>query len=191
MTQSKRLTSISKFMSYVLRHKPESVGLKLSPTGWADIDELVKCGNQSVVHGQTFTKEDVLEVVRTCEKQRYALSEDGLLIRANQGHSTDAVVLDLPIVVPPGRLYHGTALHHYATILIEGIRCMNRHHVHLSSDYDTALQVGQRHGEPCVLAINTARMAADGVLFMKSANSVWLTEYVDPKYILKPIKENA
>lgn len=116
------------------------------------------------------------------DKQRFAFDETGLRIRANQGHSAE-VDLELKEAHPPERLYHGTVSRFLAAIRAEGLKKMNRHDVHLSSDVQTASKVGQRRGEPVILVIDSARMAADGHKFRLSANGVWLTDHVPPEYI--------
>lgn len=189
MSQTKRQVEISKFMSYALRHKPGAVGLTLLEGGWAKVYDLVDAHNRQLTK-HAITTIEVLEVVRTCEKQRYSLSTDLTLIRANQGHSIE-VDLNLRDVQPIDFLYHGTATRFYQQILAEGIKKMSRQHVHLSADFETAKTVGGRHGMPHILKIDAPRMHDEGIKFWISTNGVWLTDYVDPKYIFKPIKENA
>lgn len=177
--QGKRLTSASKFMSLVLRHEPGRIGLSLDAAGWAPLAELVAKANAS---GRGLNVALVREVVKTCPKQRFALSEDGQRIRANQGHSID-VALDLPAVAPPPVLYHGTAHRFLASIQREGLDKRARHHVHLTTDAATAGAVGRRYGELVMLQIDAARMHADGHVFHVSANGVWLTDSVPTGYL--------
>lgn len=188
MSQTKEQVALSKFMSFALRHKPEDVGLILTAEGKAVIDDLVHCHN--VFRKTRITASDVLAIVASCDKQRYSVSEDQTLIWANQGHSAD-VDVQLTKTAPPTRLYHGTADRYYASIILTGLKSASRQHVHLSADQDTARNVGMRHGRPVVLGIDAKRMHEDGIEFYLSANGVWLCEYVDPKYIIKPIRENA
>lgn len=168
------LVSTSKFMSLVLRHNPGLIGLKLDAAGWVAVDELVI---QAQAGGHRLTTELVQEVVRSCGKQRFAFSEDGLRIRANQGHSID-VALDLPAQVPPPVLFHGTAHRFLASIQQEGLNKRARHHVHLTTDTRVASAVGQRYGELVMLQVDAARMHAEGHVFHVSANGVWLTDSV-------------
>jgi putative RNA 2'-phosphotransferase len=179
MKKTTELTTISKFMSLVLRHQPQKIGLELDPAGWARVDDLLRL---SAAGGRPFTHDDLVDVVTTSDKQRFALSEDGLRIRANQGHTIE-VDLDLPELVPPDKLFHGTARRFLDAILREGLTRRARHHVHLTANRDTAIAVGARYGVPVLLRIDAARMLADGNVFRCSANGVWLAEAVPPRYL--------
>jgi putative RNA 2'-phosphotransferase len=175
---NKRLVKTSQFLSYVLRHKPYEIGLPLDEQGWALVDELI---NAAMKHGTKLDYELIKEVVATNDKKRFALSEDGKKIRANQGHSIK-VDLGLEATVPPQFLFHGTATRFMKAINQQGLKPSGRHHVHLSSDYKTALKVGIRHGIPVVLRIEAEQMLSDGAKFYVSENGVWLTDKVEPKY---------
>jgi putative RNA 2'-phosphotransferase len=172
------LVPASKFLSLVLRHRPDRIGLSLDAAGWADIEELIRL---SQAH-RPLTYDVIQTVVAGSDKQRFAISEDGLRIRANQGHSI-AVDLALEVVAPPGRLYHGTATRFLEAIRREGLLRRDRHHVHLSADIDTARRVGARHGKPVVLIIHATEMAAAGHAFRCSANEVWLADAVPVDFI--------
>lgn len=169
----------SRHLSYVLRHRPDSIGLALDPGGWADVDELVE---RSRTAGHAIDRERVTRIVETSDKRRFALSEDGTRIRANQGHSIE-VDLGLAPLTPPAVLFHGTATRFLDAIRAEGLRPGSRRFVHLSADEATAVEVGRRHGEPVVLHVDAARMHADGGTFYVAENGVWLTERVDPDYL--------
>jgi len=169
----------SKFLSLVLRHKPETIGLKLDSSGWVEVDELLTCLHR---HGRKLTREQLNIVVETCEKQRFAISEDGRRIRASQGHSIE-IELGYEPAEPPPFLFHGTARKNLAAILEKGLVKRGRHHVHLSLDYETATKVGQRHGKPVVLTVKAAAMRQAGFEFFCSANGVWLTECVPSEYL--------
>ncbi len=169
----------SKFLSYVLRHKPESIGITLSSQGWVKICELLKAAKQE---GKNISRTLLDEVVFTNDKQRFAYSPDGLSIRANQGHSI-AVDLELKALTPPEILYHGTADKYIAAIRDNGLLKKSRHHVHLSASKETAVRVGGRHGKPLVLLIKTTPMSADGYKFYLSANGVWLVDHVPTQYL--------
>lgn len=171
--------AVSKFLSYILRHQPERIGLSLDPAGWTSVDALIECAARN---GKRLTREQIVGIVEMSDKQRFSLSEDGNQIRANQGHSVN-IDLGLAPVEPPEKLYHGTATRFLTSILKEGLQPKNRHHVHLSLDVETAIAVGQRHGSPAVLAISSRRMSAEGHLFYCSANGVWLTDAVPPRYL--------
>lgn len=167
----------SKFLSYLLRHRPEAKSLTISSEGWVTLDELIQKAS--------FTQAELLEIAATDEKGRYALSEDKLSIRAVQGHSTDKVNVHFKKAVPPPVLYHGTTLNVIHSILKQGLKPMSRHYVHLSADLATAENVaGRRKRDTTVLRIDTAAMIKDGNVFFKSENGVWLVDAVDPKYII-------
>ncbi len=172
----------SKYLSFVLRHKPDAIGLALDPEGWASVDELIQRANRN---GQTLTRDLVLEAVATNNKRRFALSPDGLRIRANQGHSID-VDLGLKPVEPPEVLYHGTASGNLDSIRKDGLRRGKRQHVHLSPDPETAVKVGQRHGKPVVILVRSRDMFRAGHIFLQSENGVWLTETVSPDFLKFP-----
>jgi len=175
-----RSRETSKFLSFVLRHQPEEIGLSLDDAGWASVEELLEACKRA---GRTLSREDLQHMVDTSDKKRFAFSEDGLRIRANQGHSIQ-VELGYEPQEPPGVLYHGTATRFLESIRKEGLKRGSRHHVHLSSDAVTAANVGSRHGKPIVLRIASSQMHNDGYLFYLSENGVWLTERVPPDYIL-------
>lgn len=175
----KRRVRISKFMSLVLRHEPEKANLTLEAGGWVRIDDLLA---GAATAGVRFTRGELEAVVSACEKQRFAIDETGTKIRANQGHSTE-VELQFEPAEPPAELFHGTAERNLVAILRDGLLKMARHHVHLSSDSDTAKKVGSRHGKPVILIVDAAKMRSDGHTFFCSANGVWLVEHVPPQYL--------
>jgi len=184
---SRKIKSISKFLSYVLRHKPDSIGLTLDEYGWADVNELIK---KAKVSGKTISLDLLRDVVANNDKQRFSFRQDFKHIRANQGHSIK-IDLGLEPIIPPDSLYHGTATRNLDSIFDNGINAGNRHHVHLSSTINTARTVGGRHGKAIVLEIDTYMMHHDGFKFMCSDNGVWLTDHVPSKYIIVRYEDNA
>ena len=176
---SDTIVSTSKLLSYVLRHRPDSVGLQLDANGWVDVDVLLA---RLAEHGKPVTRDLLERVVADNDKQRFAFDAGRTRIRASQGHSVD-VDLGLAPVQPPDVLYHGTASRFLKSILAAGLRAGSRQHVHLSGDVDTALRVGARHGFPVVLHVDTARMRNDGLSFYRLDNGVWLTGPVAPRYL--------
>lgn len=170
--------TISKTLSYWLRHRPDVGGLTLDAQGWASVDQLLSALGHK--HGVGFDR--LLAVVETNDKQRFEFSADLEQIRARQGHSVE-VELDLPPSPPPERLFHGTVDRFLDAIRADGLKKMNRHHVHLSPDRVTAEKVGARRGKPVILVIDAAAMARDGHAFMVSGNGVRLTDVVPPAYI--------
>jgi putative RNA 2'-phosphotransferase len=177
----------SKFLSLVLRHEPERIGIVLDESGWTDIAALLAA---AAAHGVAITRAELDEVVATSDKQRFALSPDGTRIRANQGHSVD-VELGLAPATPPDRLYHGTVARFVESIRELGILKGSRHHVHLSADEDTARRVGGRRGAPVVLGVRAGEMAAAGHAFFRSENGVWLVEHVPPEFVELPAARGA
>lgn len=174
-----RMVKASKYLSKHLRHQPERLGLRLASGGWVSVDELLAACAR---HNFPLTREELEEVVARNDKQRFSFDETRRLIRANQGHSVE-VNLELEPKEPPTLLYHGTGERSLELILMNGLRKMSRHHVHLSSDVETARRVGARHGRPVVLAVDAAAMQAAGFEFYVSANGVWLVETVPHEYL--------
>lgn len=174
------IVQTSKFLSLILRHSPEKIGLALDPNGWADICQLLA---QAARHGRRLSREQLDDVVARDSKTRYAISDDGLRIRANQGHSLAAVDIALPAATSPAMLYHGTASRFVEAIRVAGLLSGSRNHVHLSANHETAVAVGARHGKPVVLTVDAAAMQAQGHVFYVSANGVWLTQAVPAGFI--------
>jgi putative RNA 2'-phosphotransferase len=173
-----KLIQTGKYLAFVLRHDPGSIGLTLDKNGWADIDELISKSKRPL------TRELIEEVVRTNNKKRYRISEDGSKIRASQGHSIE-VDLGLEPKKPPKYLYHGTAERFIDSILSKGIEKRSRQDVHLSLDEKTAEKVGKRHGKPVILRVKAGEMHSQGYVFRLSDNKVWLTGIVPPHFIEK------
>ena len=174
-----KLDKLSVFISLVLRHKPDTVGINLDEHGWANVEELIDGINNT---GRKIDMEVFEAIVRTDNKQRYSFNEDRTLIRANQGHSIP-VDVELKEQEPPEFLYHGTADRFIKDIMIEGLKPMSRLYVHLSEDIETASKVGKRHGKPEILKVYSGQMYQAGIKFYLSENGVWLTEIVDVKYL--------
>ena len=172
-------TQTSKFMSLVLRHDPSAAGVTLDEGGWCDINALL---HGMAVARHRITRVDLLDIVRSDSKQRYAISDDGLRIRANQGHSID-VDLGLAPLPPPPVLFHGTAWRFVDSICLTGLERRSRHHVHLTANSATGEAVGRRYGKPVILRVAAGQMAARGHVFFRSANDVWLVESVPPEFI--------
>ena len=176
------IRNTSKFISLILRHKPETIGISLDEHGWADVQELIDGINAS---GSNHLDMELLEeIVRTDEKQRYSFNEDHTLIRANQGHSIP-VDVELEEKIPPAVLYHGTGVKYVSSIDEQGLIPKSRLYVHLSADISTAKKVGSRHGKPVIYIVDCAKMAVDGFKFYLSANNVWLTKDVPARYLSK------
>lgn len=173
------LNNISKYMSLILRHKPEVIGIELDEHGWAKVDDLIN-GIEKGNHGFNF--ELLEEIVKTDNKNRYSFNEDKTLIRANQGHSI-SVDVELKEKRPPEFLYHGTGEKYVESIDKIGLIPKSRLYVHLSKDIVTAEQVGKRHGKEVVYQVNADQMYKDGYKFFLSVNNVWLTKEVPVKYL--------
>ena len=178
----KEIIRTSKFLSLVLRHEPERVGLKLDSAGWTTVTELLEAVNR---HGVTLTLEQLKHIVATSDKKRFAFNNDETRIRASQGHSID-IDLQYAPQVPPELLYHGTATRFLDSIRDKGLLKMERHHVHLSAETMVTVQVGARHGKPALLIIRAGDMHRAGHVFYRSANGVWLVEHVPPQFIEFP-----
>lgn len=181
--KDKSLVSTSKFLSLVLRHQPEVVGMTLDEEGWLEINALIDAANQ---HGKRLSLKLLHEVVATNDKKRFALSDDGLRIRASQGHSVTGVDLKLAETTPPDTLYHGTVAAFIESIRSTGLEKRSRNHVHLSADEATATKVGSRRGKPIILQVDAAAMHQDRHRFYLSANGVWLVDAVPPSFLTIP-----
>ena len=170
---------VSKRLSYVLRHRPDSIGVSLDEAGWVDVGTLLAA---LAAHGLPLTRGDLDRVVAGNDKRRFAYDDGGTRIRASQGHSVP-VALGYAAEPPPPVLFHGTPVRDLAAILAEGLRPGRRHAVHLSPDEATARTVGERRGRAAVLRVDAAGMARDGAVFTRSANGVWLVDAVPPRYL--------
>ena len=171
-------TKTSRYISLILRHKPETIGLTLDEHGWADVSELIAGVNRT----HPLDMQILERIVAEDEKRRYSFNEDKTLIRANQGHSIP-VDVELEQVEPPEILYHGTATKYEESIDREGLIPKSRLYVHLSGDEETARKVGMRHGKPVIYRIKSGEMQRDGHVFYRSVNGVWLTVHVPREYL--------
>lgn len=174
------LTRISKFISMILRHKPETIGITLDEHGWADVDELIA----GIAETRPFDRDMLEEIVATDSKQRYAFNAEKTRIRANQGHSIP-VDVELEEVSPPMVLWHGTGEKSVSAIDDEGLIPKGRLYVHLSTDEETAVKVGRRHDSPVVYIVESGEMAREGYCFYLSKNGVWLTRAVPARFLVK------
>ena len=178
----RRMRNTSKFISLILRHNPQVIGISLDEHGWADVQDLIEGINRT--EGHSLDMDTLEEIVRTDEKQRYSFSEDHTLIRANQGHSIP-VDVELEEKTPPDILWHGTGQKYVSSIDVQGLIPKSRLYVHLSSDMETARKVGSRHGRPVIYQVDCRKMTEDGYRFFLSANHVWLTKEVPAEYLEK------
>ena len=178
--QSSSDIRLGRFLSLILRHDPAAAGISLDGHGWADVQELLAGVRRS---GRQISMETLERIVQENNKQRESFNADHTKIRANQGHSVP-VDVELTAAAPPHYLYHGTAARFLAAIRQEGIRKMGRQYVHLSGDFQTAMEVGRRHGPPVVITVDAQAMAQDGAVFYRSENGVWLCEHVAPAYFV-------
>lgn len=179
MIPEKQITRFSKLISYILRHNPAEAGIQLDNHGWAPVDQLLVYLNKK---DEQVNLDLLKHIVSTNSKKRFSFNDDYTMIRASQGHSVE-VDLDYTPSTPPEHLYHGTVKESVPVILEKGIAKMQRHHVHLSKDKETATQVGSRRGKPVILTINAHAMHAKGYSFYLSDNGVWLTDHVPPQFI--------
>ncbi|WP_459212286.1 RNA 2'-phosphotransferase [Aquimarina rhabdastrellae] len=170
---------ISKFLSLILRHKPQTIGIQLDKEGWTSIDILLQKANKRF---PGLNREILYQVVAQNDKKRFSLNEDKTLIRASQGHSVK-VDLGYQEQKPPAILYHGTIAKFLPVIQEQGLLKMQRHHVHLSEDIETATKVGSRRGKPVILTIDAKKMHESDIKFYRSQNGVWLTDHVPSLYI--------
>lgn len=168
------LTKTSKRLSHVLRHCQSPLYIDLNG-GWASVNTILKILD--------ITRTQLDEIVATDAKTRYSYDDTGTKIRANQGHSIPGVIVEMDRPTPPEFLYHGTATRFLESIMQEGLKPMKRQWVHISSDYETAISVGKRHGNPIVLRVSAQQFVADGHELYLSANGVWQARAVPPSYL--------
>lgn len=179
MISEKENKRISKFLSFVLRHHPELIGIELDENGWTEVSSLIEKSRQTE---PKLDLEMLKYIVDSNAKKRFSFNESLNKIRANQGHS---VKIDLGYTPqePPEILYHGTGGKFVDLIRNSGLEKQSRHHVHLSQHKDTAVNVGQRHGKPFIFEVLSGQMHKDNYEFFLSDNNVWLTDHVPPKYL--------
>lgn len=179
MLSKPEIIKLSRFISLILRHKPETIHIDMDRNGWVNVNDLIS-GIQR--HGYKIDFKILKYIVDTDDKQRYSFNDDFTLIRANQGHSI-RVDVGLKELEPPQYLFHGTATKYQDSINFNGLIPKSRMYVHLSEDLETAIKVGSRHGTPIVFQVEALRMSVAGYKFYKSVNGVWLTEEVPSKYL--------
>lgn len=170
---------ISKFLSLILRHQPEKVGLELEQGGWVDVADLLAACEKN---GFAFTLDELKTVVENNDKKRFSFDESETKIRASQGHSVE-IKIEFEQKEPPDVLYHGTAEKNVDSILKDGLSKMSRHHVHLSVDIETAKKVGMRYGKPVIFQVDTRGMIESSFEFFVSANGVWLVDSVPLQFL--------
>lgn len=175
----KRSRKISKFLSFILRHKPDELGITLDEHGWTSVAVLLEKINRN---HDSLSLDELEYVVATNAKKRFAFNEDKTKIRANQGHSVN-IDLALQPKEPPTLLYHGTVEKFMEAIKATGLQKRSRQHVHLSADKETATNVGSRRGKPIILTIKSGEMYAKNYTFYQSENGVWLTDEVPVVFI--------
>ena len=175
------VVSASKLLSFLLRHNPEKYGILLDAQGWTPVGVLLQV--------TTISRALLDEVVASNNKNRFEFSEDGLRIRARQGHSVE-VDLGYKPTVPPEHLYHGTSVQALPSIQRQGLLKMSRHAVHLSADVEAARAVGARHGTPVVLVVCAQSLhRSKQAEFFLTENGVWLTDHVPPEGLLFPCSD--
>ena len=176
---ARNLVTVSKILAKHLRHAPDALGLTLQTGGWVSVDDLLAASERA---GFAISYDELIECVETSDKKRFSFDDTGDLIRANQGHSVE-VDLQLDEKEPPDVLFHGTVERFLASIMAEGLKKGKRHHVHLSSDTETARKVGARRGKPVILQVNAGKMHSQGLKFFLSVNGVWLTDSVPSVFL--------
>lgn len=171
---NKEQNNLSRYIALILRHRPDVIGITLDEHGWANVSDLLS--------GIEITMEMLEKIVEEDSKQRYSFNQDKTLIRANQGHSVK-VDVELKECIPPDILYHGTGIKYCSSINKQGLIPKSRLYVHLSKDIETAVNVGNRHGESFVYEVRAKDMYNDGYKFFLSQNGVWLTKEVPVCYL--------
>lgn len=180
---------LSMYLSYLLRHHPEDIGLEMNPQGWVSVEQLIAGINDSGKYRIDF--DTLKEIVASDKKGRYRFNDDMTKIKACQGHSITWVTPELEYMNPPEFLYHGTTTEALKKINASGgISKMERHAVHMQADMKKAWKSALRWKKnPVILKIAAAEYAKDGAVFGKTENDVWCTERVPVKYIVERIYE--
>lgn len=181
MLSNRKMSALGKFSAYILRHGAHKEGISVDSHGWISIEQLMEKASSQ---GHSCDLDDIQDMVRLDNKGRYQISPDGLFIRALQGHSSEVVNIDFKVTEPPRYLFHGTATRFLESIKETGINKAQRQYVHLSDNLQTAAAVGKRHGNLVILRVDSQQMYQNGCVFYLSENNVWLTDFVDPDYIV-------
>lgn len=172
---SSNLTSLSKKLSYALRHRPDAAGVTLGPAGWVDVEPIIRYLGCN--------REVLAQIVATDSKGRYQLNPNGQQIRAVQGHSAD-VQMDYVPTRPPDQLWHGTSRSAADFILAQGLKPMTRQFVHLTDDLETAKNVAARRSGPiAIFSVDAAASFNNMQIYYKADNGVWLTSAIHPAYL--------
>lgn len=174
------LTKESKFLSLVLRHKPQAVGIRLDCAGWADVQDLVSGMSKFL----PFNFNMLEEIVRTDAKQQYTFNEDKTRIRAIGGHSIP-VDLDLNAAVPPEFLWYGTGEQYAPSIHQQGLIPQDQPYVQLCAEPDAACMIGLRYGNLVLYRVLSEKMAQLGYSFYRSDDGAWLTDSVPAAFLEK------
>ena len=182
-------TNLSVYLCYLLRHRPDEIGLNMDEHGWVDAGELIEKVNGGGKY--TLTTDALRGIVTSDPKGRYRFNADETRIKACQGHSIDWVVPELDWREPPMRLYHGTTAEAYEKIRTSGgISRMNRHAVHMQADAEKAWQSAKRWKKtPVVLEIDARQMYEDDIAFGVTENDVWCCDAVPSEYITNVLTE--
>lgn len=172
--------SLSKTISYALRHAPWKFELELDQEGWVETDQLLFALNENTQR-QPVSLSHIQHIIDTSEKKRFEIKEDK--IRATYGHSLQNKI-KMTENEPPEILYHGTAKRFITSIREKGLIPKGRQYVHLSSDRETAVMVGSRRDKkPVILKIAAQKARRNGVLFYEGNDKVWLADAIEAKYI--------
>ena len=175
---------LSIYLSWVLRHSPEALGLDMDRRGWVSVDRLLDGVNAAGKH--TLTQEQLRDIVATDAKGRYRFSEDGTRIKACQGHTVPWVEPELEFLPPPRWLYHGTTTEAVGAIMDSGgISKMGRHAVHMHGElWEAWRSARRRRGKrPAVLKIDGEALAASGMAVGRTENGGWCCERVPRAFI--------
>ncbi len=173
---------LSRFLALVLRHKPDSIGITLDPSGFVEIETLVKA-----IAGQpgwSWASESAVRAAAEQDARRYEIA--GTRIRARYGHSVPIEAPGTP-VVPPEWLYHGTSPEAVDVIRGDGLTPQGRQFVHLSATRQDALAVGKRHSPDAVVVTVLARQAHEaGVQFYQASAAIYLARGIAPNFLSVP-----
>jgi len=176
---SNRFESLSRFLSYILRHAPHEFDLVLDHNGFVSLDMLL-AAISAEPRWKWVRKEDLLNLIASSPRRRFEI-KDGR-IRALYGH-TALRIRSYRSVIPPEHLYHGTARRFSSGIECSGLLPSRRAFVHLSRSVEDALTVGKRRDHnPVVYKILALTAHREGIQFFY-AGDVYLSHFVPARYL--------
>jgi putative RNA 2'-phosphotransferase len=171
------LDRLSRFLSFLLRHRPQDYPLDFDRQGFVPWSDLLACVQARFADA---TENDIRAIVEGSDKQRFELRGDK--VRATYGHSFP-VDLGGESVAPPEKLYYGTARDLAQGVLRDGLKPRGRAYVHLSAAVDDAVAVGLRRDPSPAVIVVAARAAHDGGIEFFASGPLYLAASIPPQFL--------